>query len=665
MDKRVEALFRPIKIGTCEIKNRIMQSPMDPGPIINSNREFDYRAKNILEERARGGVGLLITGSIYVLTPEWNSFADYRDVFIGPATELCNNVHKYGAKIFGQLTIGVGRCQFLTPENVDTVDRGKLVAPSDGIQNAWIPEIKHQGVTKEWIKNLLRCFGESARLLKDAGFDGVEVHALHEGYLLDQFAIEKFNCRTDEYGGSLENRLRLAEELLHTVKDACGEDFPTIMRMSMESKMKGLNDGALPGETYEEYGRSRVESREVAILLEKMGYDAIDADNGSNDAWYWSHPPVYMPHLCNLDDVAFVKPAVNIPVFCAGKMDDPIRIAEAIEKGWIDGASIGRTLLADSDWVNKVRDGKFEDIRPCISCNVGCFRIVFGMSMVCAANQRLGMENEWDCGKSDKPGRIAVIGGGIGGMEAARVCSMRGHQVKMFERGQKLGGVFNAAAALECKSSDRALIKWYIHEMEKLGVTVHMNTEATLEEIKAGEYDHVIVATGSTERRLSILMDPDMDVWTAVEALNDLDTVGEQVVVVGGGLTGCEIAFELARKGRKVSIVEMLPDILQVKLLNPVNSMMLRDLLEYYKVDTYPNSKASEIGNNSITVQSSEDTKTLSADTVIIAAGYLSDHKLFDELKEAGIPVYNVGDSKVVGNLLSVIEDAYQCAMSL
>ncbi len=664
MDKRLEALFQPIKVGTCEIKNRIVQCPMDPGPIIDENRKFDDRAKNILEERARGGVGLLITGSIYVLTPEWESFADYRDVFLKPAKELCNNVHKYGAKIFGQLTIGVGRCQFLTPETVAEVDHDRLIAPSNGIPNAWMPEIKHHSVSKGWIQRLVRCFGDCAKLLKDAGFDGIEVHALHEGYLLDQFAIERFNNRTDEYGGSLENRLRLAKELLRAVKDACGEDFPTIMRMSMESKMKGLNDGALPGERYEEYGRCRDESREIAVLLAQMGYDAIDADNGSNDAWYWSHPPVYMPHLCNLEDVAYVKQAVNIPMFCAGKMDDPYRIAQAIEQGKIDCASIGRTLLAEPDWPNKVREGKLDEIRPCISCHSGCFRIVFGQSMTCALNPRLGMADECDFGKSGKPVKVAVIGGGIGGMEAARICSLRGHAVDLFERDSRLGGVFNAASAPECKAFDRKLLQWYEHEMQRCGVKIHLNTCISATDLKDSGYDRVIMATGSREKTLPIPIDAAADVRTAIEALNHLDTVGERAVVVGGGLTGCEIAYELALRGKAVSVVEMLPDILQTPFLNPANSMMLRNLLKHHAVTLYKNSKIVSAGKNNVCIEEDGAVKELPADTVIIAAGYRPDCALYEELSAQGIKADNIGDSREVGNLLSVIEDAYHCAMS-
>ena len=664
MEKRIEALFQPIKIGTCEIKNRIVQCPMDPGPIVDSDRKFDYRARNILEERARGGVGLLITGSIYVLTPEWDSFADYRDVFLGPATEMCKNIHQYGAKVFGQLTIGVGRCQFLTPENVKDIDRSRLVAPSDGVPNAWMPEIKLSGVSKDWIGHLLQCFRDSAKLLKDAGFDGIEVHALHEGYLLDQFAIEKFNHRTDEYGGTLENRLRLAKELLQAVKDSCGEKFPTIMRMSMESKMKGLNDGALPGERYEEYGRCREESREIAVLLEKMGYDAIDADNGSNDAWYWSHPPVYMPHLCNLEDVAFVKQAVRIPMFCAGKMDDPYRIAKAIEQGKIDCASIGRTLLAEPDWPNKVKEGRMEEIRPCISCQSGCFRIVFGQSMTCAINPRLGMANERDFGKSDRPGRIAIVGGGIGGMESARICSLRGHKVDLFEKDSKLGGVFNAAAMPACKAFDRKLLAWYEHEMERCGIMIHLNTTISAAELAAKGYDRVIAATGSKERRLPIPMDVEADMRTAIEALCSLDTVGKRAVIVGGGLTGCEIAYELALNGRKVSVVEMLPDILQTPFLNPANSMMLRNLLTYYKVNLYKNSKVVSIGKEGVCIESKGKQTEIPTDTVVIAAGYVPNHTLFDELIKLGVNAYNIGDSREVGNLLSVVENAYDCAMS-
>ncbi len=665
MKNQFNVLLSPIEIGTCMIKNRILQCPMDPGPIVNEDREFDYRAANILQERAKGGVGLLITGSIYVLNPDWSSFADHRDVFLEPASKMCEKIHSYGAKIFGQLTIGVGRCTLLTPENVDKVDKSKLVSPADGLPNAWMPHIKHNGVSKEWINNLLKYFSDSAKLLKDAGFDGVEVHALHEGYLLDQFAIANLNHRTDEYGGSLDNRLRLAKELLEAARSQCGEDYPVIMRMSIESKMKGLNQGALPGDEYEEYGRNRQEAREIAIKLQEMGYDAIDADNGSNEAWYWSHPPVYMDHLCNLDDVAYVKEVVDIPVYCAGKMDDPVQIAKAVEEGKISGVGVGRALLSDSEYVNKIRDGKLEDIRPCIACNSGCFRIIFQESLTCAINPRVGMEDENNYGKSPKPTKVMVIGGGIGGMEVARICAMRGHTVDLFEAGDRLGGVFNAAAAPKCKNSDKKLIEWYERQMEHENITVHLNSLVTAQMPNVGEYEHIFTASGSTERVLPIPTSEKMDVRTAIDTLNNPGNVGKKVVVVGGGLTGCEIAMELSRMGSDVEIVEMLGDVLQVKGLNTVNSMMLRAILDRQHVRIHTDTKLTQITDNGIIAVLGDKKLHIKADTVVVAAGYISNHVLYDSLIKLHDNVYNIGDSRCVGNLLTVVEDAYNVAMSI
>jgi len=226
-------------------------------------------------------------------------------------------VHKYGAKIVVQLTAGTGR------NSPFWLCQGEPIGPSDGLPNVWDPNTKHRALTADEIQMYIDGFANGAKVAKKAGFDGVEIHAIHEGYLLDQFALACTNTRTDKYGGSLENRLRFAKEILDAIKGTCGQDYPVLIRYSVRSMMKGFNDGALPGEDYKEFGRDLEESAKVAKLLEEMGYDALDADNGTYDSWYYAHPPVYMPKACNLDDCKYIKKFVNIPVICAGRMEDP------------------------------------------------------------------------------------------------------------------------------------------------------------------------------------------------------------------------------------------------------------------------------------------------------------------------------------------------------
>lgn len=655
------ALFTPLKIGGVTIKNRILQCPMDPGPFV-AGGEFQAHNANILTRRAKGGVGLIITGCSLVQNGDGSMFADSADVFIPGAKKMCDEIHSHGAKTFIQLSAGVGRNLQMTAENADSLPDVLKVAPSDDTPNVFVPGVKHSGMTLEHIKKIIKGFGDAAETAKKAGFDGVEVHALHEGYLLDQFSIASINRRTDEYGGSMDNRLRFAKEILEEIKNRCGNDFPVIIRFSVESKMKGFNAGRLPEEKdVREFGRSRSEAGEIAKALEAMGYDALSTDNGSYDAWYWAHPPVYMPRLCNLDDAEYIKGFVKIPVICAGRMDDPKAAEKAVEEKRIDGIAIGRALLADPDWPNKAEAGSIEDIRPCIACQSGCLRTFLGQSMTCALNPDLGNGKEDEYEKASRPRRVAVVGGGVGGMEFARVCALRGHDVTLFEKSGRLGGAFIAAAAPEFKEADKDLLKWYERQMELTGVKVKLNHAVNSAEALK-EYDAVAAATGSTPKFPPIDGIANKNVITAIDALLHPELLKPPVLIIGGGLTGCEIAYDSALKGKKVTVVEFMDDILQVKGLCRANSDMLRDLLKYYGAEVITGAKTKRIADGFAEVEAPDKTVKIPCGTVVVATGYTPADTLYKELENAGIPCVNIGDSKRVGNLMSVISDARDAA---
>lgn len=339
----------------------------------------------------------------------------------------------------------------MNPENA-------LIAPCK-IHNVWNKDIMHREMTKEEIRERVEAFGKLAKMCKDAGIDGVEVHAVHEGYLLDQFAISAMNTRTDEYGGSLENRLRFTCEIIQEIKRVCGKDYPVTVRYSVASRMKGWNQGALPGEDYKEFGRSLEESPKAAQILEAAGCDALNADNGTYDSWYYPHPPVYMPLACNLPECEYIKNFVNIPVICAGRMHDPVSASEAVASGKIDAIGLARPLLADPQWPNKAQAGDLDNIRPCISCHVGCM-------------------------------------------------------------GEVLGGAFIAAAAMDFKEMDRSLLNWYRTQMKNSNVDIRMNTVADQETIAAMNPDEVIIAVGASEKSLPIKGFE--HTVTVVEALDDI-----------------------------------------------------------------------------------------------------------------------------------------------
>ena len=605
--------------------------------------------------------------------------------FMGPLKDLVEEIHSYGSKFFMQLSAGFGRAQSPRPG----VNMDEVPAPSDGIPNVWDPSFKHKGMTKEEIEDMIEAFAKASLLCKKAGIDGVEIHAIHEGYLLDQFTISSTNERTDEYGGSLENRFRFITSVIRAIKELCGEDFPVMIRYSVASKMRGaFNQGALPGEDYVEFGRSLEESPAAARLLEEAGADGLDADNGSYDAWYWAHPPVYMPLACNLPEVAFIKKFVNIPVFCAGRMEDPDTACAAIESGEIDGIGVSRQWLADPEWLNKVRDNKIDDIRPCVACHNGCFGIgtyrnpnpkrepyaKFDMAH-CALNPVCMQEKKYELKPVKKVKNIAVVGGGIGGMETARLLKMRGHKVTVFEKTDELGGVFIAAAAPDFKEKDKMLIKWYIKQLDDLDVNIKFNTKASADMLK--DYDEIVLATGAKPRELLIEgLNEAMNsgkVMEAVEYLRGWKDPGKTAVVIGGGLTGIEIAYDLALKDIKPIVVEMMSDILCVEGLCAANSSMLREIVRYYDMDIRLSSTLSKVEDADdgliVTVKDLEgNTNEIKADSLILSVGYTEGAPLAIELLDLGVPeekIHVIGDARDVSNLLSVIAEAYDTAYAL
>lgn len=679
---KYQHLFSPIKIGTVEVPNRIALLPMGvfSPRMMNNDGSYTKDGADYYIERAKGGTGLIITGLVPVpkgagLPSIVNDVKSYTENM----KYLADGVHKYGSKVFVMLTAMSGRA------SIHATDP----APSS-MPNVWDPSKNNPEMSIEDIHQYIEWFAMGAKAAKDAGIDGVEIHAVHEGYLLDQFTIAAWNKRNDEYGGSLENRLRFPCEIVKAIKKACGQDFPVSVRYSVVSKTKDFNRGALPGEEYQEFGRDYQESEKVAKMLEEAGYDMLDCDNGSYDAWYWPHPPVYMPKACNLEDVEKVKQWVNIPVICGGRFDDPELAEKEIAAGKIDMMGMGRPLLADPDLANKFKEGKEDDIRPCISCHFGCLARIFQVDMKtmsskdisCALNPRCGMENHYNITKADVLKKVAVVGGGIAGMEAARVAALRGHEVDLYEKTDRLGGVFNEASAFDFKDDDRRLLAWYKKQIKDTGVNVKFNTEFKVEDKE--KYDVVFVATGASEKRLDMIPGFDQpNVRYAVDVLDKQDIKDQNVVIIGGGLTGCELAYDLARKNKKVSVVEALPTIMNVEGLAAPNYNMLVELMEHYHVDIYKNATVKEYkdGKLLINVMTTNQPninnrarmmslfgvhhipKTIDAGTVVVSVGYKSNQTLYDSIK--GDNVYLLGDAIHPSNLMTAIWGAYTIALKV
>ncbi|MCD8329489.1 MAG: FAD-dependent oxidoreductase [Lachnospiraceae bacterium] len=661
---KYECLFTPLKIGSIESKNRYVMCAMGGPSVMKADGTFNEDWADFYLVRAKGGVGLIIPAVVHLVDMFGRGvwFNHYGDAFVKPMSKAMDKIHGEGSKLFLQITAGMGRVLQVNTQMIksEVMNADAALVAASPLHNVWDRSIEHRALTKEEIQERVKAFGESARMCKDAGVDGVEIHAVHEGYLLDQFAIESMNSRTDEYGGSLENRLRFTCEIIREIKKQCGEDYPVSVRYSVASKMKGWNQGALPGENYKEFGRSLEESPAAARILVEAGADMLNCDNGTYDSWYWSHPPVYMPIGHNIPECTFIKNYVDVPVICAGRMTDNELNAKLIRENKVDGIGIARPLLADPDFVNKVKADDVADIRPCIGCHVGCMGEVLGARHIsCALNPAVMVEKEYEIIKTDSPRRIAIVGGGIGGMEVARIARLRGHEPIILEKSEELGGAFIAAAALSFKENDRLLLDWYRKQMKDLEIEIHFGTEATKESLEALDADVIVFATGSSAKMLPI--DGFENTVAAVDVLRGRTDCGEKAIIIGGGLTGCELSYELAAQGKDVTVLEALPEILAAPGIQPPNKTALMDYMNLYGVHVTTNAKIQKISEHSVEV----DGSVLPADTIISAVGYNS--VLPGELTEAfpGREIHIVGDAKKVGNLMSVIRDAYSVGYAL
>lgn len=655
-------LFSPIKIGSITIKNRFAMAPMGPLGLADANGGWNQRGIDYYVERAKGGTGLIITGVTFFdqvvekQDPTTVPNPLYKPVnFVKTSREMTERIHAYGSKIFLQLSGGFGRVTI--PTNVGDIPP---IAPS-AIPHRWLDKTC-RAITVDEIHAIVKQFGEAAFHAKRAGFDGVQIHAVHEGYLIDQFAISMFNQRTDEYGGSLENRLRFAKEIVEEIKKTCGDDFPVTLRFSVKSMIKDWRVGALPGEDFEEKGRDTEEGLKAAKLLESYGYDALDTDVGTYDAWWWNHPPMYQKKGLYRGYCKMVKEVVDIPVFCAGRMDNPDMALEAIENGECDVIDLGRPLLADPDYCNKLRCGKITQIRPCISCHEGCMGRVASYSLLnCAVNPQAARERVNAYEPILKKKKVLIVGGGVAGCEAARVLAIRGHQPVVYEKGSRLGGNLIPGGAPDFKEDDIALADWYTNELNRLGVHAHLNTELNEEEIKAMDYDTVILATGSKPKVFSL--GDDSHTYTAEQVLLKQKDAGKKTVVVGGGLVGCETALWLAQNGIHVTIVEALDKVMAVNgPLCAANKEMLEALLPFNGVEIITGAKVTEFANGEVKVDTKEGSKTIMSDSVILSVGYKEENTLYNNLQFDIPDLYLLGDAKKVSNIMYAIWDAFEVA---
>jgi len=669
MVNKFPELFKPFKINNLEIKNRIVMAPMLPNGRLDPNKNLTDETIAYYEERAKGGAGLIIVGASFP-----NAGLEIADFTKSPETDpntflfqtrkLVEAVHRYGCKLFFQIQLGTGR------NAVSQFYETQPIAPSP-VSNRYDPNIICRELTTEEVYKLIDSVVSLTALAQMAGCDGVNINGVKGGYLGDQFAIDAFNHRTDEFGGDLDGKIRVMTKIIEGVRKVCGPNFPVTTRLGTKSHMKAERVGALPGEEYKEFGRDMEESLEIGKKLQAAGFDGIVFGTGTYDSVYWLYPPMYMPDGCYIEEASKLAEVLDIPVICPGKLSDPYLAEKALEEGKIDAICMGRQLVADPYWPIKVKTGKLDEIRPCLYCNNGCLaRVLGGMPMACAVNADLFAEREQYAkyAKVDTPKKIAIIGGGVAGLEAARVAAIRGHNVTVYEKEDHLGGLMIPGEVPEFKKNDRQLLAWYKLQMEKLGVNIKLNTEITPELIDSLDADDIIVATGSTPRMLDVPGANGDNVLTAADALTGKKKLSKSVVVIGGGQVGCETAIWLKDQGYEVSIIEA-KDSLIAATAEPIaqaNRDMLLELLIYKKIPTYTSAKVKAIESDKVVFETNNEEKSIPCTSVVVSIGYVANNDLYRKIDAVTAkPVWLIGDAKQPGTIMSSIRDASAVAAIL
>ena len=687
MNEKYAPLFTPFKIGNVEIKNRIVQCSMGGTSLFGwlEPCHFDKEAAYFLLQRAQKGVGLVLPGMQCVRDTMGRRWLYQNKRMFKQLKEYMVEYHKTGAKLFIQLAAGFGRSMAVTPWMVvlnknpilnklasPIVDVSYSCASASATPNRWQEDMLSRPMTVKEIHEMVEAFGKTAKMLRDAGVDGVEIHAVHEGYLLDQFTMENWNWREDEYGGSFENRFRFPVEIVQCIKRYAGDDFPVSLRYSVVSKTKGWGKGAMPYETdFEEWGRDMAESEKAIKYLGDMGYDFFNCDNGTYDAWYWAHPPQYMPDNCNLADVEHIKKFTDKPVACAGRML-PETAAEEIAAGRLDAIAIARQNLVDPDWIIKIQEGREDEIKPCIRCHNGCFNFAKykGTANIqgledslhlgrCALTPSTMQHNRYKIVPTKHPKKVAIIGAGIGGVEAALVLKQRGHKPVIFEKTDRIGGLFLTASAMSFKENDKALITWYENEVKKQGLDIRFNTEINDLGTVRG-FDEIIVATGAVPRKMVI---PGFEkCLTFTQLLREKYPVGDKVLFFGGGQSACEAAYEMIKQGKHPIIVEFAKDLVPAQNVCLSNASFLRDAMEFHKVPVYLEHTIREIKDKTAVVASKDGKNVfeIEYDNIVNGIGFVP-APVGGKAKN----VHRVGDCVTIGNLRTAIWRAWDVAMKI
>lgn len=637
-------LFAPGKIGKLEIKNRVVMAPMSMG-FAQQDHCFSKKDINYYEARAKGGVGLIITESVLaeteisIIPPEAPVVACDSDKVIPGLKGLAEAVHSYGTKIAMQISPGQGRQSYIANKMAIPAAPSPVPAFTD-------PDITCRELTREEIGKIVKACGDGAERAAKAGFDMIEIHA-HTGYLADQFMTPLWNKRTDEYGGTFEKRLKFIEEIIKEIRKRVGSDIAIGVRMSGEHKIEG--------------GRTIEESMDIAKKLEAFGTDVLHIDAGCYDANIWMTPPEYMGEACYAELAGKIKKTVDIPVITVGNIKSPETAEKILSDVRADFVGLGRSLLADPDWSNKAEEGKTQDIRSCLICNEHC---VGKIVSACSVNPILGDETAYKLPEKLKTKKVLVIGGGPAGMEAARIASLRGHNVTLCEKENELGGQLAAAAAIPVKKAIADFTAYLVNQVKKSGVNVLLGCEVKLPFIEQMKPDVVIAAAGAVpviplipgienEKNISIL-----------DFLSGKKDMGNSVVIAGGGIKGCEAAIYLADKGKSVTIVERLSAV--AADVNPISRKTILKLLQEAGINILTGNTIKAFTAEGMLVEDmSKQKKEIKADTVIIALGVKPKNDLIKKLGDRVQEIYSIGDCNNPRKIGDAIHEGFRVGSAI
>ncbi len=640
-------LFKPFDIKGLYLKNRLVMPPI--GTSFKTADCVSRRLKSWYVERAKGGVGMIVTQHAFAdlhVAEHRRTWTLSEDECVSKLRDLTDAIHAHQTIVVAQLAHPGRRikqkngCAY--PVSASSI--------SSALAGCWsIPT----ALTLEDIQSQIETFAKGAKRAKEAGFDAVQLHAAH-GYLIWSFLSPFANKRKDRYGGDRKNRARFLIETLSLIREGVGKDFPVFVRMN--------------GSDYSEGGIEIEDARAYARNIEEAGADAISISAAETSRLFpgeYMVPPRAVVRGCNVHLAAAIKKVVGIPVSVAGRIDNPTLAERILEEGKADLIEMGRGLVCDPELPKKAYRNQTKEIRPCIACN-HCEDIQeLGLPIECSVNPIAGREYKHKVTQPEKPLRVMVIGGGPAGMEAARMAAAIGHRVTLCEKENELGGQLKLASLSPFKSEMRELINWYKAELDRLRVRINTNHRVMPSTIQEESPDITIIATGAVPSVPSTLRTKQENVVNACDVLVDKSTIGERVVIVGGGLIGCEIADLLSEEGKKVTIVEMLGNLgMLLERVKGMNEMLLLRRICERGVKIVINTKVEGIVKEGVIVNHLGMRRLIEADTIVLATGMKENRDLVNSLSNAA-PVYCIGDCRKVRKLADAIFDGYAILMRI